>query len=1163
MGVKSNGRQVHWGADRVHALDRQKRAASVVTDTQSRTSIAAEDDHASDEPDPEDEHLVSTNILAINAAKGKIGCCYYDAMANKLHFIEDQRDLAEWDLCTLIVEQVLPTFVLTSTNADEAFLASLEGTLATLPLPSLSGAASAASFSNAEAVGGGGGGGGNEIRIEYRPARDFYSTAGKHALSRVKVLEPKGARTDPPQLEEEIERMLDDRATRNSELGLEALLNNLSANPLTLGCAGALLEHMSSARSRAGDLQGHAIELCGIELLRLDKIMIINSDALTSLQIFRDEAHASAHSQATKEGLSLFGIVNLTRTPLGRAKMRDWFLRPSRELSVIEQRHDAVDCFLREDNHHVVDAIRSSLSQFKNTPLLLKKLGRGSMNLTDWQAAWKLTFGAIMIRDALSSLTHRHAIAAIDTYCECFDALAFKQLGAMLNDVIDWAEGELQNGRVCVRSGVDASLDELRRKYNGLDSFLSQVAGDMAREVPTELARELSVVYFPQLGYLVTVAQQDDEVDVASFAEIGWTYQFITESQAYFKNEKCRDMDRHLGDLQCFIADKEIDIVHALLEHVMCVQDQLLAVTQAAAEIECLIAFAEAARLYSWTRPIMTEEPITKIIQGRHPLAELCVEHFVPNNSALASCTFSNHYTELNDDEANVDEGESAVESSMLIITGANFSGKSILLKQIALITYMAHIGCFVPAEDALVGLTDRIMTRVSTRESITRGSSAFMIDLQQISFALRNCTSHSLLVVDEFGKGTEPDDGAGLFCGVVEYLLQLGSQAPRSVFATHFQQVFLNGVLSRRLPFVLAYMEVLVDEKSPERSTSRVGAAENAGIENLTYLYRLRPGLAVSSNALACAGLFGIPTEVLRRAAYVTECVSTFRLDKLLLKSVDEMDPAEKVELQEAEEIARAFLAWDLGAEEEEHEGEGGPDGDAEADALRGRPQQQQHQRAHQQPSGGMRGLNELRGGPGGPGASRATRERSTSSGASDSNSAQNNSNSNSNSNNSKRHLSCENCRMRKMRCSRQSPCLSCRMRGDECVWVGTPPGGVAEEDELKSTNDEIERLKKLVDLLLERLEEQNDAEEQQQYAQAQAQAQAQAHPGSGLVGLPANVSTTPAAANAATNPYQAHFAMVQADAAPTESGGQQPQSDIRIYPGDKQGQEQAQAQD
>jgi DNA mismatch repair protein MSH5 len=124
---------------------------------------------------------------------------------------------------------------------------------------------------------------------------------------------------------------------------------------------------------------------------------------------------------------------------------------------------------------------------------------------------------------------------------------------------------------------------------------------------------------------------------------------------------------------------------------------------------------------------------------------------------------------------------------SMLILTGPNYSGKSIYLKQVALIVFMAHVGCFVPAHSAKIGLTDRILSRVTTRETVSRIQSAFMLDLQQISLALSLATRRSLLIIDEFGKGTESSDGAGLACAVMEHLLSLGCERPKVVGATHF----------------------------------------------------------------------------------------------------------------------------------------------------------------------------------------------------------------------------------------------------------------------------------------------------------------------------------------------------------------------------------------
>jgi DNA mismatch repair protein MSH5 len=125
--------------------------------------------------------------------------------------------------------------------------------------------------------------------------------------------------------------------------------------------------------------------------------------------------------------------------------------------------------------------------------------------------------------------------------------------------------------------------------------------------------------------------------------------------------------------------------------------------------------------------------------------------------------------------------------ASMLVLTGPNYSGKSVYLKQVALIVYMAHVGSFVPADSAKIGITDKILSRVTTRETVSRVQSAFMIDLQQISLALSLATRRSLLIIDEFGKGTESSDGAGLACGVMEYLLSLGSEQPKVIGATHF----------------------------------------------------------------------------------------------------------------------------------------------------------------------------------------------------------------------------------------------------------------------------------------------------------------------------------------------------------------------------------------
>jgi len=192
---------------------------------------------------------------------------------------------------------------------------------------------------------------------------------------------------------------------------------------------------------------------------------------------------------------------------------------------------------------------------------------------------------------------------------------------------------------------------------------------------------------------------------------------------------------------------------------------------------------------------------------------------------------------------------------STIILTGPNYSGKSVYLKQTALIVYLAHIGSFVPAIEATIGLTDKILTRISTRESVSRHQSAFMIDVQQMCMALNLATNRSLLVIDEFSKGTNAVDGAALAYGVFDYLVNLGENAPKTLAATHFHEIFENGLLVPRPPILsFKHMEVRMDMEPIVK-------------DQITYLYNLRDGRSNESYGMVCAAMNGIAAEIVERA--------------------------------------------------------------------------------------------------------------------------------------------------------------------------------------------------------------------------------------------------------------------------------------------------------
>lgn len=235
---------------------------------------------------------------------------------------------------------------------------------------------------------------------------------------------------------------------------------------------------------------------------------------------------------------------------------------------------------------------------------------------------------------------------------------------------------------------------------------------------------------------------------------------------------------------------------------------------------------------------------------------------------------------------------------SMLVMTGPNHSGKSVYLKQVALIVYLAHIGSYVPAEQACIGLTDRLLTRIATRESVSRNESAFAIDLKQAAFSINFATRRSLILIDEFGKGTNAMDGAGLLSALLDHFLNLDEDAPRVLAATHFHEIFENKLLPNTPKLAFAHMDVRVD-----LDTQSVD-------DQVTFLFRLMPGRSASSFGSRCAAMNGVESAVVERSEAL---VLLLARGEDLRAACSRLSDRETERLEEAEDVARGFLEMDL----------------------------------------------------------------------------------------------------------------------------------------------------------------------------------------------------------------------------------------------------------
>lgn len=552
-----------------------------------------------------------------------------------------------------------------------------------------------------------------------------------------------------------------------------------------------------------------------------DSTRFINQDTLKSLQIMENESHPNTHNQGpttnssgSKEGLSVFGLFNhLAHTPQGKHFLRQYFLRPSTNPITIHERLDTIETFLRPENATAFDTLIGSLKSIGNMRTTLISLRKGittgagrdghSTSSKIWTNIRRFAFHILKIRETFREMIGGQALAIRVKFFEQVEGYHLAQVGRKISDTVDFEKSD-EECRTVILEGVDEELDNMKRTFAGLDDLLGTVARNLSEKLPAKLQTVLNILYFPQIGFLITVPRDlaTNEAVYEGNLDNPWEHMFSTKDQVYFKNNQMREMDGHFGDLYGMISDREIEISHELAQFVLEYETLLTNASDACGELDSILALAQGARSYKLRRPDVVNQNLLHIQGGRHLLQELSVPSFVPNDAFLVGgADIKEDYgTAPASSISNQCKPTGKKSPNMLILTGPNYSGKSVYLKQVALIVYMAHIGSYVPAEDARIGITDKILSRVATRETVSQRQGAFMIDLQQISQALNSMTPRSLLVIDEFGKGTDSISGAGLACAVFKHLIGMGTYRPKVIGATHFHGKSYN--LASSVPF-------------------------------------------------------------------------------------------------------------------------------------------------------------------------------------------------------------------------------------------------------------------------------------------------------------------------------------------------------------------------
>lgn len=580
--------------------------------------------------------------------------------------------------------------------------------------------------------------------------------------------------------------------------GVEHLKNGIIAS-------GAILQYLIMTQHTQ---IGHVTSLARIEedkYVRLDKFTVRSLELMGSMN---------------DGGSSLLNVIDKTISPMGARLLKRWLVFPLKDVQPINERLNVVEYFFRQPD--LKELIEEQLHLIGDLERIISKVA----------------VGRVSPREVVALKVALQAIEPIKAACMEADNASLNHIGEQLNicqSIRDRIDREIDNdppllinkGGV-IKSGVSAELDELRRiAYSGKDYLLQiQQRESELTEIPS-----LKIGYNNVFGYYIEVRNTHKDKVPAEWIR----KQTLANAERYITQELKEYEEKILGaEDKILVLETQLyaELVQSLSEFIPAIQINANQI----ARLDCLLSFATAARENNYIRPVVADDDVLEIRQGRHPVIEKQLpigEKYIANDVMLDSQT-----------------------QQIIIITGPNMAGKSALLRQTALITLLAQIGSFVPAENAHIGLVDKIFTRVGASDNISVGESTFMVEMNEAADILNNLSPRSLVLFDELGRGTSTYDGISIAWAIVEHIHEHPKAKARTLFATHYHE--LNEM-----------------EKSFRRIKNyNVSVKE---IDNkVIFLRKLERGGSEHSFGIHVAKMAGMPKSIVKRANDILKQLET-----------------------------------------------------------------------------------------------------------------------------------------------------------------------------------------------------------------------------------------------------------------------------------------------
>ena len=593
-----------------------------------------------------------------------------------------------------------------------------------------------------------------------------------------------------------------------TQLGVTSLDGfGLNERTFAVCAAGAAVHYINETQ------KSQAAHLSEISYFEPSEYLVLDSTTVSNLELTTASDGISSHS--------LVGVLDQSQTGMGARLLRQWILRPSVKLGEIEARLDSVDEL--KSSAIKRDQLRRLLEPMADLERLCGKVTLGRANARDL-IALRLSIEIIpRLRQSLSDSRS----SLLQVLAESLDEL--EDLKSLIAGVIADEPPAAANEPGMIRDGFSPELDELRNLAHSGKSYIAAIE---ARERGRTGISTLKVKFNNVFGYFIEISHANKDRVPSDYER----KQTLVNAER-FTTPELKEYEAKVLGAEERIIELEVELFNDVRRRVAGQVKRIQGVARAVATLDVVASLAEVAALRNYVRPQLHEGDEIEIRAGRHPVIETLGERFVPNDLCTNNTT-----------------------DRLLIITGPNMGGKSVFLKQAALIVVMAQMGSFVPAASAKVALVDRIFTRVGASDNLARGRSTFMVEMIETSNILNTATPRSLVLLDEVGRGTATFDGLSLAWAIAEYLHDHDRHSAKALFATHYHEMT---ELAKLRPGVRNY-QVAVSESKGE----------------IVFLRKVVPGAASKSYGIEVARLAGLPKTVVERAREILTNLEQNELD-------------------------------------------------------------------------------------------------------------------------------------------------------------------------------------------------------------------------------------------------------------------------------------------